>query len=44
MVMVAFDITCDCLRAKLDRQCEESEAKCFLNQRTTQFESYDNFQ
>ena len=32
---VAFYITCDCHRAKLDRQCEESEAKCFLNQRTT---------
>ena len=26
--MVAFDITCDCLRSKLDRQGEESEAKC----------------
>ena len=40
----SFDITCDCLRSKLDRQCEECEAKCFSNQRKTQFGSSDNFQ
>ena len=40
----SFDITCDCLRSKLDRQCEECEAKCFSNQRKAQFGSSDNFQ
>ena len=39
----SFDVTCDCLRSKLDRQCEECEAKCFSNQRKTQFGSSDNF-
>ena len=38
----SFDITCDCLRSRLDRQCEECEAKCFSNQRKTQFGSSDN--
>ena len=40
----SFDITCDCLRSKLDRQCEECEAKCFSNQRKTLFGSSYNFQ